>query len=400
MAFRPGVTAGALTIIALLLYGLGLSRAPGPLHPDEVALARQAYSIAQTGRDLDGRLLPLFVHSEGEVWFPPVPAYAAAVAAALVPTSSVAVRWPSVLFGVLTMLLVYRIGLRLFSNATLAAVAFGATMMTPALYLWSRLAVDGVFALPFVLAAMMSVLSFLENPQPSRVLAAGLLLGVGFYSNTTAPTMMAIYVGLAILTIWVGGHRQPGIYGRIAIGFLLPLLCLVPWFVVHPESYPDTLGRWAVHAAHLRNPVDGLRAIVNWGSLTNRTTVYWELLNPAFLFFPADENSVSNTAASGPLPFPLLVLLPIGIARVVRTCSPSVATLLLVGLLVAPLAAATFGENHVIGRALLLIPFVAIVATFGIEHLLSLRRPFGPIAAVSLLILLPVQFAFFHGYQR
>ena len=396
MTRRPAITAGVLLIVALVLYGSDLSPSPSPLRAEEVALARQAYSIAQTGHDLDGRTLPLYVHGEGDVWFPPLPAYAAVIAAALVPASAAAVRWPSVVAGVLTILLVYRFGLKLFGDGTRSAVAAAIALLSPALYMWSRLAFDGIFAVPFVLTSMLYVLLFLDKPQPSYVWLAGLALGIGFYASTTAPILMPIYLVVAVVTIWMGGHTRPAVYVWLAIGFLLPLLCLVPWFAMHPESYPDTLGRWAIHAAHVRNPLDGLRAIINWGSLTNRTSVYWEFLNPAYLFFPADQNSVTTMRSSGPFLFPLLLLVPIGIARIVRTRSSSVATLLLVGLLVAPLAGSTFGENHAFGRVLVLIPFVALVATFGVERLWMLGRAAGRIAAGLLLVSIAVQFAIFH----
>ena len=390
VASRPAATAVVLALVALLFYGLGLARSPSALDSSEVTLARQAYSIAQTGRDLDGRLFPLYIHGEGEVWFPPLPVYAAAAAAAIIPTSSVAVRWPSVVFGVIAVLLVYRLGLRLSSHVSVSLLAATFLLLSPAHYMFSRRGVEGIFAVPFVLGSVLCLLSFLEKKTPWSLSLAGLLLGIGFYSTTTAPLMMAIYLLLAVLTLWVSGLGQPAHYARLVVGLLVPLLCLVPWFAWHPQSYPDTLGRWALHAAHIRNPMDGLRAIVNWGSLTNRASVYWEFLNPAFLFFPADQPSASGTTAAGPLVFPLLVLVPVGIARVVRTSSREVATLLVVGLVVAPLAAATFGENHAIDRALVLLPFAAILGAFGVQSLWSSNR-FGRIAAVLLVALALIQ---------
>src|SRR4029078_6094889 len=106
-ASRPPVIAGALAIIALLIYAPYLSNVPGSMHPDELSLTRQAYSIAQTGRDLDGRLLPLYIHRDAELWFPALPVYAAAAAVTILPASAAGARWASVAFGVLGIVLVY-----------------------------------------------------------------------------------------------------------------------------------------------------------------------------------------------------------------------------------------------------------------------------------------------------
>jgi 4-amino-4-deoxy-L-arabinose transferase-like glycosyltransferase len=396
-ALKPAVAAGALALVALLFYGSRLSQSPPLLQPAEVALARQAYSIAQTGRDLDGRLVPLYVHSEDEIWFPTVPAYGAVIATTIAPTSPVAVRWPSVVIGVIAILLVYRIGLVLFANPVLPLVAAILTMLTPGLYMFSRLGMEGIFPVPFVLTAVVSVLSYLESRRPRYLWAAGLSLGVGFFSSTTAALMMPIYLALMAFSLWLSGQRQVAQYQRLAAGFLVPLLVLVPWLLLYPASYPDTLGRWAIHAAHIRNPIDGVRAIVNWGSLTNRASIYWEFLNPAFLFFPADENSVSGTMASGPMLFPLLILLPFGIVRIFRTSAPAIRVLLLVGFVVAPLAAATFGEDHATARVLVMMPLAAIIAAFGVEQLWAFKGWAGRAAAVLLLVLVPLQFAFFHS---
>jgi 4-amino-4-deoxy-L-arabinose transferase-like glycosyltransferase len=304
------------------------------------------------------------------------------------------VRWPSILFGILTLLLVYQLGLKLFQHPVLPLLAFGIALLTPALYHWSRLAVDGIFAVPFVLAAMLNVHLFLESQRSRHLWLTGLLLGIGFYSSTTAPIQMPIYLALFAVTLWIAGYKHAAVYGRLAAGFIAPLLLLVPWFALHPETYRDTLGRWAIHAAHVRNPLDGLRAMVNWGSLTNRASVYWEFLNPAFLFFPAESPDALRTTASGPLLATLMPLLLTGVVRVFRANSPAL-PLLVGGYFLAPLAAATFGEDHALERVLVMFPIAALLATFGVETMWGSRSKASQLTAALLLLLAALQFAFF-----
>jgi 4-amino-4-deoxy-L-arabinose transferase-like glycosyltransferase len=392
---RPAITAGALAVVALLVYAPNMTSVPGTWHPDELALARQAYSIAQTGRDLDGRLLPLFIHRDNELWFPALPVYAAAAAVTILPSSPVAVRSASVVFGVLGVVLIYALGRRFFSGARGSIRPVTILLFAPVYYMLTRVAVDAIYATPFVLGSIICVLSFLETTRPRHLAVAGTLLGAGFYSQTAAPIMMTSYLGVCLLALWVGHQRTLRVWAWLIATFALMLVPAAAWLLIHPEAYPDTLGRWAIHAAHLRNPQDGLRAMLNWGSLTNRASVYWEFLNPAFLFFPADLDTLSLTRGSGPFPFTILLLLPFGAYRIIRQSAPATSVLLLVGLLVAPLAAATFGENHTIDRALPLAPFMALAAAFGVDALATMGRPWWRAVGIVLFLLIPLQFAVF-----
>jgi 4-amino-4-deoxy-L-arabinose transferase-like glycosyltransferase len=400
VTLRPATTAGGLAVIAFLIYVPVLAGVPGSFHPDELSLARQAYSIAQTGRDLDGRLLPLYIHRDAELWFPPLPVYAVVAAAKILPASQAAVRWASVVFGVAGVVLIYFLAKRFFPSDRGSIRPVAILLFTPVYYMLSRVAVDAIYATPFVVASVISVLSFLETKRHRYLAATGALLGIGFYSQTAAPIMMASYLCLCLLALWVGNQRTLRVWVWLIGSFAVALIPAAAWFLVHPDAYPDTLGRWAVHAAHLRDPLAGLQAIINWGSLTNRASVYWEFLNPAFLFFPADVDTLSLTTRSGPLPFAILLLLPFGARCILRQCTPSASVLLLLGLLVAPFAAATFGENHAIDRALPLAPFAAIVAAFGIEELATMGRSWWRAVGIALFLLVPGQFVVFEiDYQ-
>lgn len=389
------MTAAGLAVVALLVYAPFLSSVPGSFHPDELALARQAYSIAQTGRDLDGRLLPVYVHREVELWFPPLPVYAAAAAITVLPPAAAAIRWASVAFGVAGIVLMYLFSRRFFPTERGAITPVTILLFAPVYYMLSRAAVDGVYATPFVLGSLLAVVTFIDTGRPRQLALAGAWLGIGFYSQTAAPVLMASYLGLYLLALWVAGYRSLRSWAWLIGSFSAALIPAAAWLIAHPEAYPDTLGRWAIHAAHLRSPMEGLQSILNWGSLTNRTSVYWELLNPAFLFFPADADTLSLTRASGPLPFAVLLLLPIGVNRIMRTQSPATGILLLFGLLLAPFSAATFGENHAIDRALPVAAFAAVIATFGIEALSTTGRPAWRGVAGVLFLLITVQFVVF-----
>ena len=327
--------------------------------------------------------------------FPHCQCTPAAAAVTILPSSPVAVRWASVVFGVLGVVLIYALGRRLFPGARGSIRPVAILLFAPVYYMLTRVAVDAVYATPLVLGSMTSACSHSSDDAASTPCRRRGAAGAGFYSQTVAPIMMTSYLGVCLLALWVGHQRTLRVWAWLIGTFAVMLVPAAAWLLIHPEASRTRSAARAIHAAHLRNPLDGLRAMLNWGSLTNRASVYWEFLNPAFLFFPADLDTLSLTRGSGPFPFTLLLLLPFGAHRIIRQSAPATSVLLLVGLLVAPLAAATFGENHTLDRALPLAPFMALAAAFGIDALATMGRPWWRAVGIVLFLLIPLQFAVF-----
>ena len=67
------------------------------------------------------------------------------------------------------------------------------------------------------------------------------------------------------------------------------------------------------------------------------------------------------------------------------------------GFLTAPLAATLVAERYKINRALVMLPFAVLIATCGLEYLLAASRTTWRLAAVLIVVLVPVQFYFFYA---
>src|SRR5262245_20580566 len=112
------VLAAALTA---LLYIPGLAFSPPHLLHDEIKFALQAESIAETGRDLNGRLLAVYFPEPGySVGRDPVCIYATAGVLTWLPLSEAAIRLPSALIGALGTALVFVFARSLFARASTA----------------------------------------------------------------------------------------------------------------------------------------------------------------------------------------------------------------------------------------------------------------------------------------
>ncbi len=233
-----------------------------------------------------------------------------------------------------------------------------------------------------------------------------LALGLGVYTQPGAPITMAFLAVITVPALRAFGHATMRTLVAFAGGFMLPLLVMVPWYLDQPDSYRDTMGRWAILQAHIRFPLDGLRAFVNWTTLGQRASLYWGFFDPSWLFFSGTETADVLRGAA-PFLWPMAVLVPLGIsqalkptfaeATVGKRSESQTAILLIGGLLIAPMAAATLGVPHNIGQALAMVPFAVLLAGFGVARVLSATSAVWRTVGFALLALAVIQFAYFYA---
>ena len=390
------LTLVCVALATVLLYAWRLDESSLPRQPDEMSGARQARSIATNGRDPDGRTLPLYFHAHDDVWLPPVPVYVMALFLKLSAMSGKATRLSAVAVGVLDVVLMFVLAKRLFKSDRMGSVAAGLLAMTPAHVIYSRMAIDALYPVPFVLAWLLGLSAFFTRPRDWCLFAGTAALGLGFYTNATAVLIMPGCVLLTAIALRLEGRRSMRPYAMAVAGFLLPLLLLVPWFLQHPHNYIDTVGRWGVHPAYIRNPVDGISALSNWSSLSTRAWLFWDFFNPSYLFFVGSPTLVNTMGRTGVFLIPVAALLTLGLAGMFSTSRPGTMRVILVaGFVWVPLVASTFNERQAITNELAMLPFAILIATFGAARLLEAPQRMWRGAGVCLLMLMPIQFGFF-----
>jgi 4-amino-4-deoxy-L-arabinose transferase-like glycosyltransferase len=199
------LTAVALGAAALLLYAARLEHTPAYLHDAEVLFGLQAHAIATTAHDLSGRLLPLYFQMRpigDNVWFHPVIVYVTAALLQIAPFAEWSVRLPSAMVGAANVVLVYLVGLRIFGRDRVAIAAALLLLLTPAHFIHSRIAMDYIYPLPFVLGWMLALACFLERGRPWMLFAATSLLGLGVYSYIASVVMMPLYLLMTLAALY------------------------------------------------------------------------------------------------------------------------------------------------------------------------------------------------------
>jgi hypothetical protein len=381
MTMRFRAAGSFLVVAAAALYCTRLSFAPIYLIHDEVNYSLQAISIARTAHDLNGRFMPLYF-SEPE--FPagrdPMMIYATALILTFLPISEAAVRLASALVGVLDVALILVLARLLFASEVVAFCAGLLLALSPGHFIHSRMAVSVLFPLPFVLAWLIYLRHYQDRADAGSLKKAGSSLVVGMYAYLASWILMPMY---AVMTWFVVRPVDNTALRRAFKTAIVLLLPLVLWQATHFERIGEIQGAYRIPAL---STIEGLRF---------RLGDWFSFFNPDALFVSGDTSVTNSTRQAGVFPLALLVLIPIGIARLWR--GSRFERLILAGLVTSPIALVLTGTINLHRyRALVVLPFGVLVAVYGVERLWASRTGFARAIAILLVAGVPLQFGGFY----
>ena len=382
--------AAALAGLTIVLYGWRLADSPLHLHYDEVFFGLQAHSIATTARDMNGHFLPVYFQLENTAnWYQPMAVYWSAVVLEVVPLSDAAIRLPAVLVATLNVVLMFFVARRITSSLAWAVVAAGLLMLTPAHFIHSRLAMDYVYPLPFILGWLLLLLRHQQNGSHRDLFGAGLCLGLASFSyiaGTALAPMLLIATGVSLLCerrTWLS-------YASVAGGFAVPVTLALIVIAARPETAPDLLGKYGVTLSSASNldPLQRVREAVNVRTISDALNHYWRFFSPGYLFVTGGSNLTNSTRAAGVFTPAVALLLAAGLIAVIRRLDV-IGGLLVFGLLIAPVPATLMTEDYTIDRHLATLPFAVLLAMLGARAIWRSRsdwplRPVtNPVAIVA-----------------
>lgn len=403
-SFAQWLPLAPIVLLAGAMYFWKLSSAPVYLGGDEARFGINAYAIASSGRDLNGRFMPLLVRLEDVGWwYQPMLFYLIAGALKIFPLSEGAIRIPTVVIGLLDVCLVYGVIRNLLPGRWYPAAGAAMLALTPAHFMFSREARDFICVLPFVLGWLWCVLSLMEADRVGVAVLAGALLGIGIYTHIAAWVFMPLY---AVFTcaVLILERRNLWLALWTIAAFLVAALPLLVWLRSHPGMIASIVGGYHVYDAHRLSPLQGVKDLLNYNSIQERLSVYWDYFNPAYLFFSGGSNLTVATRRAGVFPLAQAAFLACGVYDLWTKRRSPVAIVLLAGLATAPLGATLVADRYAIQRELVVIPFGVLVGMFGVAWLVRHRNRMWRAAAVLLLASIPIQFVFFYrdyltGYQ-
>ncbi len=226
------VALAAIILLAGILRIIGIDHIPPAIHADEAPNAWNAHTLLKTGCDQDGISWPLFyIRAFGDY-------RTAMYAYAIIPFQLIGgmnvwtTRLPAATFAILTILLIYFVGARMF-GVTSGIVAAALLSINPWHIQTSRWGHEASLS-PFLILASLAGLLWADlpicvqsnkqcNPRPFQAALAGAILGVSCYGYASVRIFLSCFVVSLVIVNWRGwlqcltNHK-----GRLAVaGFLL-----------------------------------------------------------------------------------------------------------------------------------------------------------------------------------
>lgn len=304
-----------IVLLASVLRFWGVDRIPPSLTWDEVSWGYNAYSLGIDGRDEFGRFLPYdYLESFGD-FKPPLYVYLAIVPVKIFGLNEFATRFPSALFGSLTVLLTFFLVKSIFfaskKGEKYAFVASGLLAISPWHIMLSRAAFEANIATCFLILGVFLFLKSIQE-KPHWLIFSSIVFAASFYTFNTS----RIVAPLLVIMLVIGMRKEllkikkyVVVAGIIGVVLFLPIVN----FLFSPQA---SLRFREVNIFSDISIIERLNKQVDndsniWWSkiLHNRrfaylaeyTNHYFDNLTPDFLFIKGDGNPKFSTQQVGQL---------------------------------------------------------------------------------------------------
>jgi 4-amino-4-deoxy-L-arabinose transferase-like glycosyltransferase len=376
-----------LLILALLvgiflrLWKLGST--PPQMTTDEVALGYNAYSILKTGKDEYGKVLPLIFKSYGD-FKPGLYIYFTVPSVALLGLNEFATRLPSAVSGIFSILLVFLIVKKLFSDKRLALISAFIAAINPWLIFFSRGAWEANLSLALTLAGIYFFLLFLEKPK--YLILSALFFGLTFLTYQGAKLSSALVLFSLVVAFYKKEWFKEKKYSILSL--LIGLIISLPVIL---SLFQGKTGRLAVFSVFsYPRPKEYIEAQLNQGNekigsltyyLFHSETYnflrgimgrYFNNFSGKFLFFEGDYmNQRHSSPYQGQMLLAEIIILILGLSTIVKNENKKSKVFIFLWLILAPLSAALSRDQISAVRTInFAIPLI-IISAYGLNHLLN-----------------------------
>ena len=231
---RNNFILASIIVIAVFLRLWHLGSVPISPDWDEVSLGYNAYSILETGRDEYGNFMPIMLKSFGD-YKPALYAYVAIPSVKLFGLNIFALRLPSAVFGVFSVLLTFLLVKELFKNDKLALVSAFMMAISPWSIQFSRAAFEANLGL---LLNLLAAIFFIKGLKKSYLLIfSSLFSALSIYSYQSekifAPLFMLVLITIYRKELFTLARKYILLFFSVGILIALPIIFAT---ITNPQS--------------------------------------------------------------------------------------------------------------------------------------------------------------------
>jgi len=393
-----------ITIFAVLLRVIAINKLPPSLNWDEISHGYNAYSILKTGKDEWGKTLPIIFRAYGDQKLP-LYIYLTALSEVFLGLNELAVRLPSIVGGVLTVIFTFLLTRKLFNQKVALLSALLVSIEPWSLFL-SRAAFEANLSLTLIVAGVYFFVSSFEKPK--RLVLSTFLFGLSVWTYNSARVfvpLLIISLGLIykekLMHIWKKNKFYTATSLFMILFFLLPMF----WQLANSigqARYSEV----AIIDQGAIAQINEARGDSNFSplmarALHNKVTYFtvnfakrwFSYFSPQYLFTKGGTHFQFSLPDHGLIylvNFPFII---IGLIYLLKRKDKT--SLLLLGwLFLAPIPASlTRDTNHVL-RSITFLPIPMILTALGYEQIInSLKKKSKNYFAILYFLILSLFFA-------
>jgi len=375
-------------ILAFLLRFYNLDKIPNGLYQDETAIGYNAYSILETGKDEYGKSLPLYFKSFGDQKLP-VYIYATVISEKIFGVNAFSVRFPSALFGVLTVIALYFFVRLLLKDRGVSLVATALLAINPWSLDYNRATFEvSICLFLFVFGGYLLLKSF-EKKRLGLFLGGTVLFILCLYSYNLTRLLAPLLFSLLLI---LNRKQLKNIHKtEIVLTTIVSLVLLLPFVlsIFSSGGANSASGTFLTSSNAVKAPLIEFRSYFIYYPVFSKlffntwTLLGWQYLNNIVTYFSTPflfvagsghgNHGIGNVGQFYLFEFPLIVA---GIAIALKQKMKGTKILILWGLITIMVAALTRDIPQATRSFFLIVP-LEIFSAVGLIRLIQYIMTIG-----------------------
>lgn len=373
-------------LLLLLVFGLfarlwQFGSNPSSLYWDEVAIGLDARSIAQTNLDINGQSpWQTMFYSYGD-YKAPTYIWLTSLLAKFLPVNQVLVRLPSLIAGLVTGLILFKLTKLLFPKKPLLPLL---TLASYSLMPWSvhfsRIGMESHLSLLFLALSVYLIALAKHKKKPVLLLLSSLSIGLGIYTYISLRVIGPLLFASSFILFHQKTRKVYSLFGLGALVILFSSLVLVrsPQYQ-DSQAYRLSNNNLLTSTTHIDK---SLAAKQETNTLASRLfhhrylykadqylTNYFSHFSAQFLIFSGDSNLRHHTGYQGQLLIVQGIILIIGAYYLITLPNKSTKWLILSWLFISPAISSLVNEVPHASRSIYMIIPLAVIVGLGLSKL-------------------------------